>query len=575
MTEMLRDLWRFKPEDSWILLWSLQNGRSEFYADVEVAITAATRLAERGDVYVGTGLRARALPPSQRGGTDDVVGIAALWLDVDVVDEAHQKVNLFPSKEEAEHFINQVTPLKPSYLVDSGHGLQAWWLFNEPWMFADADERRSAIDLSRRWSNTFRFRAHEAHLDIDAVHDLSRVMRIPGTFNYKDVERGGRRLPVTIRIQHYMGAEIARYSPSDFEPYLMESPETDPEAVTDVGEFKINLMADPPMAKFDLLQDTHIKFKQSWRHERKDMQDQSLSSYDMSLAAIAAYAGWSTQEIVDLLIAHRRRYGETGSHKNMEDYLRRTLRKSAPRHNGVPSANPDNPEIAAPQAPPLMPPPKRSKESEYGAVMNEIAASDSLDRTLSLLSGVLGPIQILGIIKYRSEPPSYVMDTNHGKVRFDKVETLVSQTGFRQRVYDVTKRMVRQFKRDQWDDILNIFGDIMEEQDVADDATDAGMVISYLVHYLNDRAPTESLSDAYRTQSSFFKDGQLYIFGPAFRAWIHTNYRHLIAPRELGLMLRNVEASQRTIGFQRPSGSWTTKHCWHIPERIAAEALGE
>jgi len=565
MTDFLRDLWRFKPEDSWILLWSLSTGRSEFYTDVEPAIAAANRLAEQGDVYVGAGLRAQHLPPAQRGGTDEVIGIAALWLDVDVIDPAHQKINLFSSKEEAESFAKQVTPLLPSYIIDSGHGLQMWWLFDEPWMFADAEERRSAIDLSRKWSNTFRFQAHQQHLDIDAVHDLSRVMRIPGTFNYKDVARGGERLPVVIREQQYRGAEIARYAPGDFDAYLLDSPETSPDEVRDVGEFRINLMAEPPAAKFDLLQDTSIKFRRSWRHERQDMTDQSLSSYDMSLASLAGHAGWSIQEVVDLVIAHRRRYGETGSHRNMEDYLRRTLRKSMPYARE---------HIASPDPPPLVKAPRPSEATEFGTAMKSIGEAETLTGKLSILSGMFGSLEITGIIKYRSEPPSYVMDTNFGKIRFDKAEMLTSQTTFRNRVFDATKQMVKSFKRAEWDDLLNTFGTIMDEQAVADDATDEGLISSYLIHYLSERAATPDEAAAFRSQSAFMRDGQLYIFGSAFRLWIYTNYRHLLNSREFGLMMRNIGSTQKVISFGNVKGGRTTRYCWAIPDAIVEGVLG-
>lgn len=580
MSDFLRDLWRFKPEDSWILLWSLKSGRSEFYSNVEPAVEASQRLARQGDVYVGAGLRAQSLPPGSRGGTTDVSGIAALWLDVDVVDPVHQKINLFPSKDEAEHFVLQVTPLTPSYVIDTGHGLQMWWLFAEPWMFADDAERRSAIDLSRRWSNTFRFQAHERHLDIDAVHDLSRVLRIPDTYNYKDVERGGERLLVTIRRQQYRGSEIVRYAPADFEPFLLDSPETSPEAVRDVGEFIINLYAEVPQAKFDLLHDTSVKFRRSWQHERQDLQDQSLSAYDMSLASIAGYAGWSTQEIVDLIIAHRRLHGESGSHKNLEDYLRRTLRRSTPLQREVPSANPNNPEISAPKPPPIVgtTPAKKgrpAKDTEFSMMMKEIAEAESPAQKLAILSGMLGPLEIHGIIAYRSEPASYMMDTNFGKIHFDKPDTFINQAAFRSHLFTATRHMPPLMKRVDWDDVLNIFGDIMEVQDIADDATDEGIITHYLVAYLGDRTPTEKEADALRTESSYLKDGEIYVFGSALRLWIMANYKHTLSARDFGVLMRKVGSIQKPLNFTAEGGRRTTKSCWSVPFRIVREVLGD
>ena len=84
--------------------------------------------------------------------------------------------------------------------------------------------------------------------------------------------------------------------------------------------------AEPPSELLDALLDLHPKFKDPWDRNRPDIPDQSPSAYDMSLATLTAIAGWSDQEIVDLLIAWRRKHGIEA--KLRKDYYDTTLRKA-------------------------------------------------------------------------------------------------------------------------------------------------------------------------------------------------------------------------------------------------------
>jgi hypothetical protein len=68
--------------------------------------------------------------------------------------------------------------------------------------------------------------------------------------------------------------------------------------------------AEPPAEKFHALLNRDPKVARTWERTRDDLADPSPSGYCMSLANWAAIAGWSDQEIADLMIAWRRRHGE-------------------------------------------------------------------------------------------------------------------------------------------------------------------------------------------------------------------------------------------------------------------------
>jgi len=73
-----------------------------------------------------------------------------------------------------------------------------------------------------------------------------------------------------------------------------------------------------------LLAENH-KFRSTWERRRPDLKDQSLSAYELSLAATAACAGWNAQEIADLLVAFRQKYN---GRRRGRSYYRATIGKA-------------------------------------------------------------------------------------------------------------------------------------------------------------------------------------------------------------------------------------------------------
>jgi hypothetical protein len=88
--------------------------------------------------------------------------------------------------------------------------------------------------------------------------------------------------------------------------------------------------AEPPAEKFELLALIEPRFERSYCRRRPDLRDQSDSSYDFSLALFAFDAGWTCQEVADLLIAGRREHGDISKPGKAlrRDYQERTLLKA-------------------------------------------------------------------------------------------------------------------------------------------------------------------------------------------------------------------------------------------------------
>ena len=118
-------------------------------------------------------------PTNGKRGDENVVSYqTAIVTDIDIYGAAHKSTNLATNFDEAKSFL----PIKPSILLDSGHGAQAYFIFDQPILVSEQNRE----ELKRRNNLLLDFiRLHANGKDIDGVGDLPRVMRTPYTFNYK------------------------------------------------------------------------------------------------------------------------------------------------------------------------------------------------------------------------------------------------------------------------------------------------------------------------------------------------------------------------------------------------------
>lgn len=151
--------------------------------------------------------------PTTRGYADTAVAMPGVWADVDVRSAVHRGNHLPATKAEAFDLLTQF-PLTPTIIWDTGYGLQALWLFREPWIFADARERDDGKVFMRRFTDALNERAQHRGWRIDPqVKDLARVLRLPGAYN--------RKVPSSPLLVHVVRVNSeARYNQGDFLPYF-------------------------------------------------------------------------------------------------------------------------------------------------------------------------------------------------------------------------------------------------------------------------------------------------------------------------------------------------------------------
>lgn len=170
-----------------VYLWTLPDKRTHMFGTAELkrmADTARELSGQKRDVYYGLGVTARRLGVNERPKNTDIIALTALWADIDVAHpQAHKAANLPPNIDSAMRLLPDRLP--PSIIVHSGYGLHVYWLLSTPWTLADDAQRQQAKLLLQHLQQYIRSAATANGWTIDPTADLSRIMRLPGTWNFK------------------------------------------------------------------------------------------------------------------------------------------------------------------------------------------------------------------------------------------------------------------------------------------------------------------------------------------------------------------------------------------------------
>jgi hypothetical protein len=307
------------------------------------------------NTYLGMGLSRERLGPRRRMRASNVDALTCVWAEIDIAGQAHAAQTLPADVAQARAVLDSMG-LVPSMVWHSGHGLQAAWLLDEPWTFGDqgADaaardaERDAAAELVRDWRASIAVHAHRlGRFKVDSVHDLSRVLRVPGTTNRKRIELRGpdgkgtgqyRALPETACT--LLDLDVARrYAYDDLRAHLVDARQLDAFAGATrdgvAGAAKVDLTAvwamvaayapsyEPPWlaASLEFASDT---FREVWASGHPD----GDSETDMSIARHIANIGGTEADAVEAIMCYRLRTGRKVTKvdpSRRTDYVTRTV----------------------------------------------------------------------------------------------------------------------------------------------------------------------------------------------------------------------------------------------------------
>jgi hypothetical protein len=179
LTKLVLEILEHRDDEHTGLLYLTPRGvptYSSVQAPRDAVATAANLPGDRECYFSANPVRGPVRTNSGRGKAVDVTRLAALLADLDV------KPGACASIDDAKVIIADLSALlgtEPMALVYSGGGVHAYWKVE------DGDNVDEARVILARWKRLVAGVAGRRNATADSVHDLSRMLRIPGSFNNK------------------------------------------------------------------------------------------------------------------------------------------------------------------------------------------------------------------------------------------------------------------------------------------------------------------------------------------------------------------------------------------------------
>lgn len=147
-------------------------------------IPAALADLQTADVWWSVNQPAGPAGRRARGGAADVTHLRALWADLDVKDGGFTDEILAWA---AIDDLSVILEMPPVAVTLSGHGLQPIWAIDpDDADLTNPDQRARAVAILNRWRRLVETVAAARGATVDAVYDLPRILRAPGTINWKN-----------------------------------------------------------------------------------------------------------------------------------------------------------------------------------------------------------------------------------------------------------------------------------------------------------------------------------------------------------------------------------------------------
>jgi len=527
------------------------------------------------DTYFSVGIFPDNMKPRKKGRAKDVIGLAALQLDVDFEHPVNvSKQGQAPrNEEEAYEFIHQAAPFPPTIITHTGHGLQAFWAFKEPWIFEEDEEHKRAYRLAKKFWHHMDYMARGKGWKLDSTFNLDRIMRVCGTYNvakdpaedpkpvycveltreqYTGDDIEDRLFPLPSQAQDEAQEKNREYLEGNDNPYNLE---LDKDARMPEEEWEELLEIEPELTKLWL--------KKADTEKKREGQDTSLSGYDMSIANILAIYEWSPQNIANTIICFRRKHATSDKdlHKALRyDYHTRLLNKV---YEARAKQEADDKFDSLYQ--------KRVEQQMQGRVLSENEANKLAEEARAKIGARL-QVRFEKILKYMSEPPEYEIVLRTGdKVPVGEAKELVTQSNLQTRIFEATDIwFTRQTSKD-WHHIVTCFGAIMEEVQTGDETRSQDATAQWLQDYVRDAGIWEDEDDAFLSQRPFRRQGQVFIFLGSFKRYVATTKGEKLNYRSLGNTLKKLGcASERPNFYDEKKGRRVRTTVYDISPALAA-----
>lgn len=497
----------------------------------------AEAFAAKSNIYIGASLVPRDRGAHLRIKASDAAGIPGVWADIDMPGpEDPPDKRPAPNRDAAYGVANAI--LTPTVIVNSGYGLQAWWLFEEPWIFENDAERSQAARITRGWQTILRQNAQQHGFSLDSTFDLARLMRLPGTVN----DKGGEQAPVEIAEDdgpRYTLQELA-------EPALAAAPKA-----TETKPIQLSLESmQVPFEKFDGLCQNSDTFKKTWEHSRRDRATEgwSMSEWDLSLATQAIHANWENDEVAALVVAHRKKHGDADNKAGRKDYLERTIAKARS------DISRDHRKEVQEQALEEL-----SRASENGTDADKRMA---LFNTV-LSGGLEGAPVVKELVQYNDDPDEarYVFVLVDGReVNIGRYENLREPRKLDRRLGPATQFVMETVKDDdRWREGLRSLLEVCQVRQSESEERALDWVRQYTADLLGAKREI-----AARTGHPFEEEDFVYVKAAGLTSYVRTVMRLNLAHADLIPLLRRAGFELRRVTYEKKSGDAGEATYWRV-----------
>jgi len=535
-------------EEGYLLIWTAPDKRSHWFQSTQEAADFIKKTPKEKHVYFGMGISPKNYGDRNRCAADKICALPCIGIDLDAAHPTKTDKPYFDSKEVARQFLHSTLSeqFQPTITVDSGHGLIALWVFNEPWELDSAKENHKAAKFFRRFVYTMRYLTSLRGYDLDATTDLARVWRVPGTWNCKDKEN-----PVEVKVWD----ETANlFNPDDFEDWLMQPPNDDAAAITDEQhanylKLRVNELKEAPKETIDALKDADELFANTWDRKRGDLK--SLSEHDMALANLCVKYDVADQTIAEVIIAFRKKHGK--SKKDIQkafrvSYLNTTINK-AKIYSGMNKADEDL-EASYIQL----------KEHEN----NKEVPKPNKNNVLRKLQLVLGDCPLQKIVKYPGDKPTYELFLEDGRcINIGDVNNLINQGKLRSQMTAHLNIYFPRYQTHVWDKYVKLLLDIVVEEQVSMEATRKGQIYNAIKEYIAETGMPDDYRHAMAEKQPLEKDGRTYIFLPAFFSWLKSK-GYIINMQDVSQIFSQLGINNKTLNMRNDENKKTTRYAFDV-----------
>lgn len=575
---------------------------SAWFTTSQEGFLAATMTAHsiewaKSEVYYGVNVARSEGTPHTRITNQTAAALTAVVADIDVASKVHTKAGLPPSQDEAERILESVG-FEPSVVINSGHGLQAIWMLNEPWIIGSDSDLQSATEFNLLWHSSLAARAGRLGYTVDPVNDLARIMRLPGTWNRKDTP---------VRVVNLLWEPERRFEPSELEAAFLSPGELSltarhPRVVAEIEsrarQGRTAISGVSPSAARALAREEEPLVQELLKDIADVVRDgDSQSEKDMSAIASLVRRVFRIQQVgkepmdwqtvIDIAIL--RRILDTTDDKprkvDRPSYWLATLSKCTHVVANMDADEADGllvdflSRIEKSEVPVPLDEQFESHRVGTEAYLNSIEhqvlmvehAIDPEEKaketrvTVEKVSEILG-IQIIRIDRYPADTgTSYRVHVPGGVVRLENTEAILNQKTFIARIADATKIVLPPMKPQDWLTVAAAVLRCSEDIEIGEDASEEKIGIRMMRGFLEDYPPTPYTDEVGARIASLKLDNGYYgISRDHLIRWKHSQTGQNLQPKRLSEILSAAGARNQDFKFRAPNGKDTSRPFWVI-----------